>query len=117
MHWIDVGIMAVYTIGIFTIGLLSRGKDKDAADYFIAGGTLNTWFHTIMVGLSIAATFFSGISFIIYPSVVYSSGILLPVWGLAACMPIYYVVLRYWFLPRYLAGNWEYPYQVIEAHF
>jgi hypothetical protein len=39
-----------------------------------------------MVGLSIAATFFSGISFIAYPSVVYSHGILLPVWGLVACM-------------------------------
>jgi SSS family solute:Na+ symporter len=117
MHWIDVSIMAVYTIGIFTIGLLSRGKDKDAADYFIAGGTLNTWFHTIVVGLSIAATFFSGISFIAYPSIVYSNGILLTVWGLLVCMPIYYIVLRFWFLPRYLSGNWEYPYQVLEARF
>ena len=70
-----------------------------------------------MVGLSIAATFFSGISFIAYPSVVYSHGILLPFWGLIGCMPIYYIVLRYWFLPRYLAGKWEYPYQVLEARF
>src|SRR3954451_23776351 len=114
MHRIDLSIMAAYTIGIFAIGLLSRGKDKDAADYFIAGGTLNTWFHTIVVGLSIAATFFSGISFIAYPSIVYSNGILLTVWGLLVCMPIYYIVLRFWFLPRYLSGNWEYPYQLLE---
>ena len=86
MHWIDLSIMGIYTVGIFLIGLFSRGRNRDAADYFIAGGTLKTWFHTVMVGLSIAATFFSGISFIAYPSVVYSHGILLPVWGLVACM-------------------------------
>lgn len=117
MHWIDVSIMAAYLIGITAIGLLARGKDRDAADYFIAGGALNTLFETIVVGLSIAATFFSGISFIAYPSVVYSQGVLLPVWGVLVCMPIYYVVLRYWFLPRYLAGGWRYPYQVLEARF
>ena len=117
MHWIDLSIMAIYAIGIFLIGLFARGRNRDAADYFIAGGTLKTWFHTVVVGLSIAATFFSGISFIAYPSVVYSHGILLPFWGLIGCMPIYYVVLRYWFLPRYLAGKWEYPYQVLEARF
>ncbi len=117
MHWIDVGIMSGYMVSIFVIGLLARGRDVDAADYFIAGGTLNTWFHTVMIGLSIAATFFSGISFIAYPSVVYSHGILLPVWGLTVCMAMYYVVLRYWFLPRYLARKWSYPYQVLEARF
>lgn len=117
MHWVDLGIMAAYLVGIFTIGLMARGRERTAADYFVAKGELKSWFHTILVGLSIAATFFSGISFIVYPSVVYSHGVLLPFWALLACMPIYYVILRFWFLPRYLAGNWEYPYQVIEAHF
>lgn len=117
MRWIDISIMAAYTIGIFVIGLRSRGKDTDAKDYFIAGGRLNSWFHTIVVGLSIAGTFFSGISFIAYPSVVYSSGILLPAWGLVVCLPLSYVVLRFWFLPRYLAGNWKYPYEVLEVRF
>jgi Na+/proline symporter len=48
---------------------------------------------------------------------VYSSGILLPFWGMVAGMPICYVVLRYWFLPRYLAGGWKYPYEVLEHRF
>ncbi len=117
MHWIDFAIMAAYTIGIVAIGLLARGKDKTAADYFIAGGTLNTWFDAVLVGLSIAATFFSGISFIIYPSIVYSDGLLLPFWGLVINMPLYYCVLRFWFLPRYLSGKWQYPYQILEARF
>lgn len=115
MHWIDITIMVTYLFGMVAVGMLARGKDEDAEDYFTAGGTLNNWFNTIVVGLSIAGTFFSGISFISYPSVVYSHGILLPVWGLLVGMPLYYVVLRFWFLPRYLSGGWKYPYEVLEV--
>ena len=117
MHWIDVSIMAAYMIGITAVGLLSRGRGEDAEEYFVAAGSLNTWFESVMVGLSIAATFFSGISFIAYPSVVYAHGLVLPAWGLLVCLPIQYAILRYWFLPRYLGGGWEYPYQVIEVRF
>ena len=117
MHWIDVTIMAAYIVGCMGIGMLARGKGDDAEDYFTAGGELNNWFSTIVVGLSIAGTFFSGISFISYPSVVYSSGILLPTIGMLVCMPVSFVVLRYWFLPRYLSGGWKYPYDVLEARF
>ena len=118
MHWIDLAIMAAYILGCVVAGLLARGKRRDdAEDYFTAGGRLNNWFSTIVVGLSIAGTFFSGISFISYPSVVYSSGIVLPVVGLAVSMPISYLVLRYWFLPRYLSAGWKYPYDVLEARF
>ncbi|WP_165071908.1 sodium:solute symporter family transporter [Paludisphaera rhizosphaerae] len=117
MHWIDVSIMAAYMIGITIIGVLSRGKGEDAEDYFVAGGSQHSWFESVLVGLSIAATFFSGISFIAYPSVVYSNGVLLPVWGVLVCLPIQYTILRYWFLPRYLAGGWAFPYQVIESRF
>lgn len=117
MHWIDVSIMAAYMIGITIIGVLSRGKGEDAEDYFVAAGSQHSWFESVLVGLSIAATFFSGISFIAYPSVVYSHGVLMPVWALLVGLPIQYAILRFWFLPRYLAGEWEYPYQVIEARF
>src|SRR3954470_13191787 len=117
MHWIDIAIMIVYLVGMTLAGMLARGKEEDAQDYFTASGSLNNWFNTIVVGLSIAGTFFSGISFISYPSVVYSSGILLPIVGLAVCMPISFVVLRFWFLPRYLAPKWKYPYDVLEARF
>lgn len=117
MHWIDVSIMALYLGGCVVAGILARGRGDDAEDYFTAGGRLNTWFSTIVVGLSIAGTFFSGISFIAYPSVVYSSGILLPVLGLIVSMPLAYLALRYWFLPRYLGQGWKYPYDVLEARF
>jgi Na+/proline symporter len=117
MHWIDISIMGLYLVGMTLVGMLARGKEGDAEDYFTAGGSLNNWFNTIVVGLSIAGTFFSGISFISYPSVVYSNGILLPIVGLMVCMPVSFIVLRFWFLPRYLGPKWKYPYDVLEARF
>ena len=117
MHPIDIAIMAAYIFGCMGIGMLARGKGDDAEDYFTASGRLGGWFSTIIVGLSIAGTFFSGISFFSYPSVSYSNGILMPVWGLAVAMPIAFIVLRYWFLPAYLAGGWKFPYDIIEDRF
>lgn len=118
MHWIDLTIMAVYIIAMVVIGLLSRGERETTADYFTAGGKLGqSWFTTIVVGISIAGTYFSGISFISYPSVTYQYGIILFVGASAVCMPLTYLVLRYWFLPRYLGGNWQYPYDVVEHRF
>ena len=55
MHWIDVAIMVLYLVGCAAVGMLARGKSEDAEDYFTAGGGLNSWFQTIIVGLSIAA--------------------------------------------------------------
>ena len=57
------------------------------------------------MGLSIAGTFFSGISFIAYPSVVDSRGYSALRLGVLVCLPISTSVLRFWFLPRYLAGG------------
>jgi Na+/proline symporter len=109
--------MVLYLIGCAAAGMLARGKGEDAEDYFTASRGMNSWFQTIVVGLSIAGTFFSGISFMVYPSVVYSNGITFPFWGLLVAMPLSYVVLRFWFLPRYLAGSWRFPYEIIEARF
>jgi Na+/proline symporter len=109
--------MALYLVGCAAAGMLARGRGDDAEDYFTASGGMNSWFQTIVVGLSIAGTFFSGISFIAYPSVVYGNGIMLPFWGLLVSMPLCYLVLRFWFLPRYLAGGWRFPYEVLEARF
>lgn len=118
MHWIDLTIMAVYIIAMVVIGLLSRGERETTQDYFTAGGKLGqSWFTTIVVGISIAGTYFSGISFISYPSVTYQFGIILFVGACFVCMPITYLILRYWFLPRYLAGNWKFPYDVVEHRF
>src|SRR5688500_11319165 len=108
--------MGVYIFGCMGVGLMARGEES-GEDYFTAGGRLNSWFSTIVVGLSIAGTFFSGITFIAAPSVAYQYGVMLAALTVLINLPLAYVVLRYWFLPRYLAGGWRFPYDVLEARF
>lgn len=114
---LDLTIVLLYLSGCVAAGLLSRGSQTGTKEYFTAGGGMGGFFATVIVGLSIAATLFSGISFINYPSVVYSSGVLLLVGFVVVCTPISYIVLRWWFLPRYLASGSVYPYDVVEMRF
>jgi len=99
-------------IGTITIGIIYRGRQEDATDYFMAGGAMRSVFQSLLVGLSIAATLFSGISFLSYPSVAYSSGAIILL--ALICFPVSWFVLRYWFLPRFLGSGTKYPYDVIE---
>lgn len=114
---LDIAIVVIYLAGCVAAGLLSRGSRANTQEYFTAGGGMGSAFGTLIVGLSIAATLFSGISFINYPSVVYSSGVLLFIGIAFVCMPAAYVILRWWFLPRYLASGCVFPYDVVEHRF
>ncbi|MFB3904611.1 MAG: hypothetical protein ACE15E_14270 [Acidobacteriota bacterium] len=111
----DVLIIVLYLLSSILVGVLSRGRQRDSQDYFTARGGLAGLLGSILVGLSIAAALFSGISFLAYPSVVYGHGaaLLLGLFSFVAA----WLVLRFWFLPRYLGQSVEYPYQVIETRF
>lgn len=112
LHWIDILIILVYICCTIAIGILCRGRQQNTEDYFTASGGMKSVFQSLLVGLSIAATLFSGISFLAYPSVVYSNGIgiLLGVNGFI----LSWFVLRFWFLKRYLTGDAQHPYEIIE---
>src|SRR5690606_41690758 len=71
-----------------------------------AGGVMCRWFGSILVGLSVAATLFSGITFMAYPSVLYVGNIVVYVFTMLVCVPLSFVVLL-WFLPRYLVRSEE----------
>ncbi len=73
---------------------------------------MRSTFQSLLVGLSIAATLFSGISFLTYPSIVYSHGI--AVLLVLVCFPLSWLLLKFWFLPRFLTTGIKYPYDVIE---
>lgn len=112
LHFIDVIIIAVYLIGTIAIGIACRGRQQNTSDYFLAGGRMRSTFQSLLVGLSIAATLFSGISFLAYPSIVYSYSIAILL-GLF-CFPLSWLLLKFWFLPRFLATGIKYPYDIIE---
>lgn len=116
LRTLDLVIIVVYLVAVIAIGLRARGKQQDASDYFTAGGGLGSAFGSLLVGLSIAATLFSGISFLAYPSVVYVHGVILFMGVAIICMPVAWLALR-WFLPRYLAHAHAQPYDVIERKF
>ncbi|MCE5186889.1 MAG: hypothetical protein LLF76_12265 [Planctomycetaceae bacterium] len=112
MRSVDLIIVFGYVAFIIALGLKGGGKQENAADVFTAGGRMSGIFHSICVGLSIAAAYFSGLSFLIYPSVVYSDGI-----KILACLimfPITLIILRYWFFPKYIGAGLKYPYEIIE---
>lgn len=117
MSPIDITIIIVYLLGSMLIGFALRGKDESANDFFTASGGLTSVFSTIVVGLSIASALFSGISFMMYPSVVYSSGLTLIIVMFVICMPVSYLILRHWFLPRYLAQGCRFPYDIVETRY
>ena len=96
------------------LGLATRGRQQDADDYFMASGMMSGSFGTLLVGLSLAL--FSGVSFLFYPAVVYSGGVVLFIGVACVSMPVAYFVLR-WFLSRYLAHGEIEPYETIEKKF
>ena len=84
-------------------------------DYFTAHGGFKGKLGMTIVGLSLGATFFSGLSFIVYPSIFYTYGITV-LSGLVG-FPATYLFMRLWFLPRYLARAGRSPYEIIERRF
>lgn len=113
--YLDIAIVVIYLLATVGIGLACRGKQQNDDDYFTAGGGFTQIFGALLVGLSIAATFFSGISFLAYPSVAYKSG---PAIALAAIsLPLSGIPVLIWFLPKFLQRSGREPYGLIEKEF
>lgn len=116
MRSLDIIIVLIYLAGVVAGGIFSSRNPKgDADEYFTGKGTLKGPVGTIMIGLSIAATLFSGISLVVYVSAAYTDGIKILL-GLVSLLAAW-LVLHRWFLPRYLAGEWKHPYEIIEQRF
>lgn len=115
MTLIDLLIVAAYLIGIVAVGIIYRGKQDDTSDYFTTRGGFAGFIGSVIVGLSVGATLFSGLSFVAIPSNAFTFGVTamsgLFMW------PAFYFLMRYWFLPRYLAKPQESPYDIVERRF
>lgn len=115
LHWVDLTLIVIYLAATVIVGIASRGRQEDASDYFTGQGLFSGWFGSLLVGLSIAATLFSGISLLSYPAVIYGGGT-----ELLLALPLFAVmwaILTFWFLPRYLQGRSRHPYEVLEQRF
>jgi len=112
MRSLDVVVIVVYLVGVVWAGLAHRSKSGDSDAFFTSKGGFTGQLGMLMVGFSMAATLFSGVSYVIYTSVAFSDGAGIVVILLG--FPITWVLLRFWFLPRYLAGGGSHPYDIIE---
>ena len=115
MRTVDCFVVALYLVLVFAIGLRARGGRNQVDDYFSAHGAFKGRLGAFLIGLSIAASFFSGISFIVYSSFAYGSG--LQIMGGVIALPLAGLGLRYWFLDRYLVAGVRRPYDIVEARF
>ena len=112
MRPLDIAVIIVYLVGVVWAGLASRGKKGDSDEFFTSKGGFTGRLGMVMVGFSMAATLFSGISYVVYTSVAFSAGAGIVIGMLG--FPRTWVLLRFWFLPRYLAGGGSHPYDIIE---
>ena len=119
---LDLVIIAGYLLLTVIIGIRCGGSQSDDVEYFTGGFSRDSdpnpfrrWLSVLIVGLSIGATFFSGISMLGYPSQGYSSGVAVGLF--VPVLPLACVVIVWWFLPRFFASVriQQHPYEIIEA--
>ncbi len=115
MTLLDGLIISVYLVGIVVVGIRYRGRQDDIRDYFTAQQGFSGIVGMTLVGLSLGATLFSALSFVAFPAVVYTYGV--TALTALAGYPAAYLILRYWFLPRYLDRPQNSPYDILERRF
>ncbi|RED95964.1 sodium:solute symporter family protein [Marinoscillum furvescens] len=70
MSGLDIGVVLVFTLLVFTCGMSFSKSGKNVKSFFAAGGALPWW----MSGLSLFMSFFSAGTFVVWGSIAYSSG-------------------------------------------
>lgn len=97
---VDLIVIAIFFLSMIIIGVWSYFKNKNAEDYFIAGGGLPWW----LSGISHHVSGYSGAVFVAYAGLAYTHGISLYIWwafsigvsiiASAKLFPLFWVRLR-----------------------
>ena len=106
---LDYVIFLAYLAITVIVGLRFTKQQKDIKTYLLAGKTMGA----AVVGISVLAAFFSGISYLAYPSEIYSNGIGFFVVGLSffIATPITTII----FLPFFCRSGFLTAYQYLLA--
>lgn len=111
LEFLDTTLLVVYLLGSVLLGVwLGRGQ-KTAADYMLGGRDLSWW----VVLITIVATETSTVTYLSTPSKSYTGDMTF------LQLPLGYVlgriVVSFWLLPKYFAGEIFTAYQVLEVRF
>ena len=109
--WIDYLIFGVYLAASVGVGLLSARGSKSLGDYFLAGRGMNSF----LVGMSILAALFSGISYLAGPADVYKNGFAFAYVVLAFFIATPFTTI--WMLPKFYQSRYFTAYQFLEERF
>lgn len=100
LHYLDYIFIIAFFILMLVIGIISYYKNKNADDYFVAGGKIPWW----LAGISHHVSGHSGVVFVAYAAVAYTHGFTIFVWWAlpvgvaiiisAGIFPVYWVRLR-----------------------
>lgn len=111
MHWIDILIFVVFTLGVVLFGCSFFRKGSSADEFTSAGRSIPGW----VVGMSIFATYVSSISYIGYPGKAFASNWNAFVFSLS--IPVAsYIAARY-FVPFYRRSGSVSCYTFLEEKF
>ncbi len=100
LNRVDIVVISVFFLVMLIIGIWSYFKNKDADDYFVAGGNLPWW----LSGISHHVSGYSGAVFVAYAGLAYTHGFSVYVWwaftigitimASARVFPVFWVRLR-----------------------
>ena len=109
--WLDYGIFVVYLIGAVSVGLLFVKEQRTIKDYFLASRSMGF----LLVGVSVLAALFSGISYLGCPSEVYAHRFTFVLFGLRFIIAT--PVTTQLFIPHFYHSRFYTAYQYLEERF
>ena len=108
LHWIDGAIVALYALGMISLGWYYRKRQKSLNEYFVGNRTMNPG----LIGVSMFVTLFSTISFLATPGEVYGKGPFILTSSLS--IPFYYLIVGYLIVPAYMRFRLISAYELLE---
>src|SRR5215207_1605024 len=110
-QFLDYAIFAVYLLASVLVGVVFIKEQKDIKNYFLAGQSMGY----VVVGISILAALFSGISYLASPGEIYTNGIAFFFVSLSffIATPIATLI----FLPFFYRSRFYTAYQYLEERF
>src|ERR1700756_4399427 len=111
IHLLDLAIVIVYLLGVTSLGVYFRGKQRDVRDYFLGGRTAPWW----ALAFSIVATETSTLTIIGTPAISYAGNLtfLQLVFGYLLGRLLIVLLL----LPGYFRGEFFTAYALIQKRF
>jgi len=109
--WLDYSIFVVYLLGAVSVGLLFVKEQRTIKDYFLASQSMGF----LLVGVSVLAALFSGISYLGCPGEVYAHRFTFVLFGLSFIIAT--PVTTKLFIPHFYQSRFYTAYQYLEERF